>query len=101
MTSVYFNEPMVYAYLLKFGEVYTVRHYPGDTLTHPVKVKSKFTGVTVRLATVGLFNSDMVAWYVDKSGFKRCQDWIDAILRQHTNYDTLWLLRAVVVMYEQ
>lgn len=96
MTWIWFNEPKVLDFLIRNGEVYTVRHYSIRRIQQrQAKKGNQLLGFLVGLETVGAIQDDsLLLKYWQKSGFSSLDEWKQAIERQHKNHPNLWLLKV-------
>lgn len=102
MTYMMFKEPKVLKHLRKQGYVYTVRHYPAKPpyIREAVDAKKNDVGFKVTIETIALYRDGGIPFdanlmlYASSSGFNSFEEWKEAIERQHTHNENLWILKA-------
>jgi len=92
-----FSEERVFRFLVNYGEVYTVRHYPARSpLIRRVRRgrEIKFDVILENVLKIRSYND--LKPYVSKSGFETLEQWKEAIRRLHGKRKDLWLLRVYI-----
>jgi len=93
-----FSEERVFKFLVNYGEVYTVRHYPAKCpLIRRVRRGKEIMKFDVVLETILKIRSyDDLKPYVSKSGFETLEQWKEAIRSHYAKRKDLWLLRVYI-----